>query len=95
MTTPVRVLDCFKCGKTLAPAFFKEDHVVNQPYAGTTFISHGHYGSTAFDPTPASSQFLELNICDDCLAANREQVLLGQSRQRYECDYTEWTGPER
>lgn len=37
----------------------------NQPSAGTAFFTHGHYGSTAFDPMDGT--FLEINICDPCL----------------------------
>lgn len=37
----------------------------NQPFAGTAFISHGHYGSTSFDPMDGS--YLEINVCDVCL----------------------------
>lgn len=40
----------------------------NQPYAGTTFTTHGHYGSTIFDPM-SPSEMLEINVCDPCIAA--------------------------
>lgn len=57
-------LSCIRCDKQLDPAL-TEDY--NQPYAGTTFTTKGHYGSTFFDPMDGSS--LEINICDACLEA--------------------------
>ena len=84
-----RILDCFKCGKPLESAFPPEHTDTNQPYAGTTFTSSGHYGSTAFDAMDGS--FLELNICDDCLRANRSQVLLGRGEERTRVfTYSDW-----
>lgn len=68
-----RILPCFKCGKHLESAFPPEHTDNNQPYAGTTFVSHGHYGSTVFDEM--SDSYLELNLCDDCLRANASEVL--------------------
>jgi hypothetical protein len=76
----ITVLPCICCGKALdsavpnfenetsaVPNFENETHVVsNQPYAGTTFITDGHYGSTVFDPI-GHKQTLELNVCDKCL----------------------------
>jgi hypothetical protein len=84
-----RILGCFKCGKELESAFPPEHTDDNQPYAGTTFVSHGHYGSTAFDAMDGS--FLELNICDDCLRANRDQVLVGRVTEHREFTYSDWT----
>jgi hypothetical protein len=69
----VTTLNCFKCGVTLEPAF-RED-TGNQPYAGTTFISYGHYGSTVWDPPGTGHRFLEINICDRCLVAGKDAVL--------------------
>ena len=44
----------------------------NQPYGGLAFATHGHYGSTIFDPLPSEDDdgdWLVVNICDDCLKA--------------------------
>lgn len=68
-------LPCFRCGKDLEPANGEMTH--NQPYAGTIFRAKGQYGSTVFDPNvwgPAR-EFLDINICDECLLQNRAQVL--------------------
>lgn len=63
-------LPCIRCGKQLQPAFRAHDDdpdwlKANQPYAGTTFRSHGQYGSTVFDEMGRT--YLELNICDACM----------------------------
>ena len=42
----------------------------NQPMGGLAFVSHGHYGSTVFDPM--NGDYLELNICDACLESAAE-----------------------
>lgn len=34
---------------------------------GVSFISHGHYGSSVFDPMDGSS--LEISLCDDCVTS--------------------------
>lgn len=59
-------LPCIRCGAQPAHAF-KDDEPTNQPYAATTFKSHGHYGSTVWDPLGRSRDWLELNVCDICL----------------------------
>jgi len=63
---------------------------VNQPYSGTTFTSHGHYGSTIFDPM--SGIFLELNICDDCLyeVAQKKAILVAEPAPRPTPEYKVW-----
>lgn len=67
---------CVICGKQLENVDMHENgENRNQPYAGTSFVSHGHYGSTIFDPFNAS--MLEINFCDACLreAAEKKRVL--------------------
>lgn len=61
-------LPCFKCGRILENVNDDLD-IDNQPYAGTAFETHGHYGSTYFDPMFAN-RWLEINICDACLHQN-------------------------
>src|SRR4051794_10900173 len=51
----------------------------NQPYAGTAFQSHGHYGSTIYDPM--DGRYIEINICDPCLRDPGERVREGQSHR--------------
>ena len=55
-------LPCIVCGKRMKN-YGSDGH--NQPYARTAFTSHGHYGSTAFDPMDGT--FIEINLCDPCL----------------------------
>lgn len=76
-------LPCIKCEKPLDSAI-PDTKDTNQPSGGTAFYSHGHYGSM-WDPMPfAGSQFLEVNVCDECLTqAGRDgRVFLGQSERK-------------
>jgi hypothetical protein len=57
-------LPCVVCGIALHNVFHGDS--INQPSGGLAFMSQGHYGSTLYDPF--SDEFLELNICDGCLA---------------------------
>lgn len=66
-------LPCIACGQELANV---NETATNQPYNGTAFNSHGHYGSTAFDDF--EGYYLEINICDACLILHRERVLIGR-----------------
>ena len=68
-------LPCIVCGNALPNV---SDDATNQPSGGTAFMTHGHYGSTAFDPMDGN--FLELNVCDGCLesAGRAGRVLLGR-----------------
>jgi len=86
------VLNCFKCNKELESSTPLDN---NQPYAGTTFISHGQYGSTVWDPpNPMSRYWLEINICDDCLVENRIQVLRGIFIPTGHNEYQPWDPEE-
>jgi hypothetical protein len=71
------------CGRELRNIF---DDATNQPGDGTTFETHGHYGSTAFDPMDGT--YLEINVCDPCLTAARERgvVLHGMDRKVVVCE---------
>lgn len=69
-------LPCIVCGVVLqneAPEWTD-----NQPSGGTAFMTHGHYGSTVFDPM--NGNFIEITVCDDCLkvASEQKRVLLGR-----------------
>lgn len=58
-------LPCLRCGRELDAV--DSAHMPTQPYAATTFVAYGQYGSTVFDPSPHSREFLEINVCDPCL----------------------------
>lgn len=73
---PKYALSCIGCGQELVNAF---DDATNQPYNGTTFTSHGHYGSTAFDDF--EGYFLEINVCDACLILHKDRVMQGRDRR--------------
>lgn len=56
-------LSCIACGRELRNV---DDMVTeNQPYNGTAFQSHGHYGD---------GHYLEINVCDSCLVLHHERV---------------------
>lgn len=91
-------LPCIACGAELESAWphdVEKDENLNQPYAGTTFISHGHYGSTVWDPMDDARR-LEVNVCDPCLlvAGKGGKVLLGQTVIKRETTLGPWD-PER
>jgi hypothetical protein len=58
----MKPVPCVICHKRLDEAI---PDSTNQPYKATTFMTHGHYGSTFFDPMDGS--YLEINVCDECL----------------------------
>lgn len=64
-------LDCIVCGKVLESAMPDDvPYGGNQPSGGTAFQTHGHYGSTVFDPM--NGFYLEITVCDACLADARD-----------------------
>lgn len=67
-------LPCIACGRELRNV--SDDSDTNQPHCGTAFTSHGHYGSTAFDPM--DGHYLEINVCDLCLSQHQERVMEGR-----------------
>ena len=88
------ILACIVCG-TQPEAAFPQNPELNQPCGATTFITHGQYGSTAFDEIDGC--FLEINICDPCLtaAAAEDRVLHGTPGHfaRPPTAYTPWRPP--
>jgi hypothetical protein len=58
-----KTLPCIICNRELENVVPASEG--NQPYGGTAFFTHGHYGSTYFDPVDGTA--LEINLCDDCL----------------------------
>jgi hypothetical protein len=69
-------LPCIACGRELHNV---DDMAGNQPYNGTAFTTHGHYGSTIYDPM--DGHYLEINVCDACLALHPERALEGRDRR--------------
>jgi hypothetical protein len=76
-------LPCIVCNAAVENI---DDSFANSPHAATTFETHGHYGSTIFDPMNGS--FLVLNVCDKCIErlATEDKILLGQDRKRVVVD---------
>ena len=66
-------VDCLICGAAVQRV---DRDSPTQPYGGTSFYSHGNYGSTVFDPF--DGQYLHVIICDPCLTSRMEQVLMGR-----------------
>ena len=87
---------CIICGQALAPAVDVGDQV-GQPYAGTAFLTSGHYGSTVFDPMSDHRQ-LRIIVCDGCLvhAAEQGRVLFELIMPRTpDIDQKPWDGQEQ
>jgi len=69
-------LPCIVCGVVLPNV--SPEWSDNQPSEGTAFITHGHYGSTVFDPM--NGNLIEITVCDECLkkASEQQRVLLSR-----------------
>jgi len=69
---PIQIIKCIICKCELenlyAPGFI--------PSGGLAFASHGHYGSTVFDPMDSS--FIEFAVCDKCLIEHRDCIYHGK-----------------
>jgi hypothetical protein len=74
----IEALPCLVCGKRLVNVWQDAD---NQPNDGVTWISHGNYGSTVYDPV-GTEEFIEMNLCDECLVRAGEQGRIYTARQR-------------
>jgi hypothetical protein len=60
-------LPCVMCGKELLQVL-PDYPDSSYPSDGTTFVSHGNYGSTVWEPIDYGRyEYLELNFCDPCL----------------------------
>jgi hypothetical protein len=79
-------LPCIICGKQLEDC---GGGSVNQPYAGTTFVAHGQYGSTVWDPMN-DDLCLEINICDSCLRERKVRVAMVTSHVQRSTVYEPW-----
>lgn len=69
---------CIVCGVELDRLW---DEDVSTPKGGLSFQTHGHYGSSAFDPM--DTRLLQVNVCDTCIrrAAEQGRVLLARVSQ--------------
>ncbi len=87
------VLPCIVCGNNIEPVDEGLDSH-NQPYAGTNFLTYGHYGSTVFDPMVVEKRIrLEINICDGCLLHRKDNVYIVVEKPRHvEETYIKWDG---
>lgn len=73
----MKIPPCIVCGKELKNVnIVPENEDINQPDDGLTFTSHGHYGSTVFDPADPN-RWLEINVCDDCITERKDRILIG------------------
>lgn len=76
------ILSCIVCGyepkHAIDPA--GEEEYDNHPSEATIFTSHGHYGSTFFDPMDSS--YIEINVCDECLkkAQEKKQIIINTQK---------------
>ncbi len=53
----------------------------NHPWGATVFQATGNYGSTVHDPV-TNRVILEINICDECLVANKDLVIDVRTRRQ-------------
>lgn len=68
-------LPCIVCGRELRNVWGSIDgeEFNNQPSGGLAFSTHGHYGSTVFDPGHAYVR-MEISVCDACIQESAEFV---------------------
>lgn len=101
---PAAPLPCIVCGvvpervfRDVGPLPWLSEEAPAQPYGATTFVSHGQYGSTVWDPM-CSKQMLEINICDSCLthAAHHQHrvVVVEELETKAKYSYKEWEPDE-
>lgn len=74
-------LPCIVCGAVLKNVWSDWD---NQPEDGTAFRTHGHYGSTFFDPL--DGQQIEINVCDACLRKHTDKIGWRRAKRGIECE---------
>jgi hypothetical protein len=70
-------MHCIKCHKTL------DEIGENHPGGGIVCHSYGNYGSTVFDSV-FGEEHLVFFICDGCLEASREHILVKQKGKPYQ-----------
>jgi len=69
---------CFHCAKTVildTRGMGRDEGLISSPITDATdFRATGNYGSTVWDPEGGA--FLHIFICDDCLKANSDRVVV-------------------
>lgn len=75
LTRNVKIPPCLCCGKELKNIDGADEKNINQPDNALTFDTQGHYGSAVFDPMNPTVR-LEINICDECVEAKRDEGLI-------------------
>ena len=68
-------LRCIACDKELTNSV---PNIGHQPDNGLSFHTHGHYGSTVFDPMDGS--YIQIAVCDECLTKAFERGIVRQSQ---------------
>jgi len=63
LITHLETLSCICCGAAL-PNIMAGRGI--QPMGGVAFLSHGHFGSSVFDPMDGS--IIQIVLCDPCLS---------------------------
>lgn len=66
-------LQCIKCNEPMSN--FIDAAKGMQPNGGLAFHTHGHYGTTYFDPMDGQS-YLEVSICDKCVKDAEQRGLV-------------------
>lgn len=78
-------LPCIVCDREIEGINNGPDYTGNQPHGATTFVSHGQYGSTIWDPMDGS--YIEINVCDECLAEKHPHINTGRSTRPVVLEY--------
>jgi hypothetical protein len=70
---------CFCCDKSIQTDIRDEDSptTLYPAYDALWFRAYGNFGSTLFDPIPGQNRkdaFLQILICDECVARKSEQI---------------------
>lgn len=89
----MKAMPCIVCRAALENLFEpapEEFCWENQPVKGTAFQTHGHYGSTVFDPMDGT--FLEINVCDECMkkASHDGLIMTGGTPRKAERELRPW-----
>lgn len=58
----------------------------HQPVDGISFHTHGHYGSSVFDPMDGS--YIQIAVCDKCLQSAFDRGIVRQSAPNPKSPYS-------
>ncbi|ACL42321.1 hypothetical protein Achl_4370 (plasmid) [Pseudarthrobacter chlorophenolicus A6] len=81
-STPAVLNTTLPCAACLRP-LERVDGDPDVPYDANIFTTHGHYGSTTFDPVFGGER-LELHICTPCMMTMRENAAIHRILQATE-----------